>query len=251
MNNPKTFNEKLQWLKINDRNPIYSQLTDKYEVRGFVSETIGEEYLIPLIGIWNSVDEIDFDMLPQRFILKCTHDSQSVVTCRDKSKFDIKRAKVFLNSRMLRNYFFGGREYQYKNIKPRIVGEQYIEESDGQLKDYKFFCFKGIPKIMLVVTDRVINKTKFDFFDMQFNKLPIRQYYPNSSKSIECPRNFGMMKKLAEKMTKNFVHCRVDFYEVNGKIYFGELTFTHFCGFVPFEPSEWDYKIGSWVELPK
>ena len=251
LNNPKTFNEKLQWLKINDRNPVYSQLTDKYEVRSFVSETIGDEYLIPLIGVWNGVDEIDFDALPQRFVLKCTHDSQSVVTCRDKLNFDIKKAKEFLNSRMSKNYFYGGREYQYKNIKPRIIGERYIEESDGQLKDYKLFCFNGIPKIMLVVSDRGINKTKFDFFDMQFNKLPIRQYYPNSSQKIECPRNFGAMIKLSEKLTKNFVHCRADFYEVNGKVYFGELTFTHFCGFVPFEPIEWDYKLGSWIELSR
>lgn len=250
LNNPQSFNEKIQWLKLNSRNPLYSKLTDKYEVRSFVAETIGEEYLIPLLGVWNNVDEIDFDSLPNRFVLKCTHDSQSVVICRDKTNLNIKKTKKFLCGRISRNYFYGGREYQYKSIIPRIIAEKYLEESDGQLKDYKFFCFNGTPKLLFVVTDRGLNNTKFDFFDLQFNKLPIKQYYPNSAQHIGRPHNFELMVKLAAKLTKNFIHCRADFYEVNGKVFFGELTFTHFCGFEPFVPPEWDYKLGSWIRLP-
>lgn len=250
LNHPQTFNEKIQWIKLYDRNPLYSKLSDKYEVRDYVSKTIGDEYLVPCIGVWDSVDDIDFGMLPQKFVLKCTHDSQSVVVCRDKANFNIDDAKAFLKYRSSRNYYYGGREYQYKHIVPRIIAEKYLEDSDGQLKDYKFFCFNGKARILFVASDRISGNTKFDFFDMDFNKLQLKQHYPNSEQLIRCPSNFDKMRELAEVLTKSFSHCRADFYEVNGKIYFGELTFTHFCGFEPFEPKEWDYRLGSWMKIP-
>lgn len=250
LKHPKTFNEKIQWLKLYDRNPLYSKLSDKHEVRDFVARTIGAKYLVPLIGIWESIDDIDFSKLPQKFVLKCTHDSQSVVICQDKSNLDIDNARKFLERRLSRNYYYGGREYQYKHIVPRIVAEQYLEDSNGQLKDYKFFCFNGEAKILFVASNRMMGNTKFDFFDMKFNRLQLKQHYPNSEELIERPLNFDKMRELAETLTKNFTHCRVDFYDVNGKIYFGELTFTHFCGFESFEPIEWDYILGSWIKIP-
>ena len=250
LKHPKTFNEKIQWLKLYDRNPLYSRLSDKYEVRDFVKRTIGEEYLVPLIGVWESVDDIDFNILPQTFVLKSTHDSQGVYIFHDKSISNIENAKVFFKHRLSRNYYYGGREYQYKYIRPRIVAEQYIEDSEGQLTDYKFFCFNGEAKILFVASGRMKGNTKFDFFDMKFHRLPLRQHYPNSKQRIERPLNFDKMRELAETLTKGFPQCRADFYEVKGKVYFGELTFTHFCGFEPFEPMEWDYKLGSWIVLP-
>lgn len=250
LEHPQTFNEKIQWLKLYDRNPLYTLLSDKYEVRNFVARTIGGEYLVPLLGVWNRVDDIDFCMLPQKFVLKCTHDSQGVVVCRDKSNFNIENAKEFLKYRLSRNYYYGGREYQYKHIIPRIVAEQYLEDSEGQLKDYKFFCFDGKAKMLFVASDRMVGKTKFDFFDMKFHRLQLKQHYPNSEHLVERPVNFDKMRELAEALTKGFPHCRADFYEVDGRVFFGELTFTHFCGLEPFEPMKWDYKLGSWIKLP-
>ncbi len=253
LKNPLTFNEKLNWLKLNDRKPQYNKLVDKYLVREYVANTIGEEYLIPLLGVWNSFDEIDFDLLPEQFVLKCTHDSGSVVICKYKKSFDYKAARKKIECKMKKNLYWWGREWPYKNVKPRVIAEQYMEDTrTAELRDYKFFCFDGEVKMLFVATERQKQneEVKFDFFDSDYNRLPFKQGHPNASILPAKPQCFEEMKALAAKLSKGIPHVRVDFYEVNGKVYFGELTFFHFCGLVPFEPEEWDFKLGSWIELP-
>lgn len=242
---PKTFNEKLQWLKIHNRNPLYTKLVDKYEVRKYIAEKIGGEYLIPLLGIWSDPDEIDCSKLPNQFVLKCTHDSNSVVICRNKNKFDFENAKEKLHSCLSRNFYYVAREWPYKNVKPRIIAEQYLE-SEGQknISDYKFFCFRGLPKFMYISRDHDTHPTT-DFFDMEFNKLPIRMRDPNSNTSIFKPRQFEKMKELASILSQKIPHVRVDFYCIQDKIYFGEMTFYHNAGFFPLEPKEMNKKIGN------
>ena len=250
LKNPMTYNEKLQWLKLNDRNPDYIKLVDKYEVKKIIKKTIGEEYLIPLLGIWDNVDDINFDKLPNQFVLKCTHDSGGIVICRDKNKLDIKKTKKSLKKSFKHNYFWGQREWIYKNIKPRIIAEKYmVDESKRELKDYKFFCFNGEVKAMFVATDRGID-TRFDFFDLDFNHLPFMQHYPNANKSINKPKGFEEMVELAKALSKGIPHVRVDFYDINGKVYFGEMTFFHFSGWEKFEPSKYDEIFGSWLKIP-
>lgn len=249
--NPQSYNEKLQWLKIYDRNPIYTQLVDKYEVRKFIVERIGDEYLIPCLGVWNHFDEIDFSKLPEQFVLKCTHDSGGLIICKDKSKLDIKQAKKKIEHCLRRNYFWNNREWPYKDVKPRIIAEQYtVDESGYELKDYKIFCFDGVPKALFIATDRGID-TKFDFFDTEFRHLPFTNGHPNADRSIEEPKNYKEMLRIAGILSKGIPQVRVDLYNVNGKILFGEMTFFHWSGFVPFVPEEWDYKFGSWITLPE
>lgn len=252
LKNPKTFNEKLQWLKLYDRNPIYTQLVDKYEVRDFVADKIGNQYLIPLLGIWDNFDEIDFKKLPEKFVLKSTHDSGGIKICKNRSEFDKIEAKQFFEKSLKYNFYYFGREWPYKNVKPRLIAEQYMEDDSGyELKDYKFFCFNGEPQYMFIATDR--NKsdeeTKFDFFDMNFKHLPLKNGHPNSNKELKKPYCFDEMKKLARILSENIPHVRVDFYEINQRVYFGELTFYHWSGFVPFEPEEWDYNFGKLVKI--
>ena len=247
LKNPKTFNEKLQWLKLYDRKKEYTKMVDKYEAKEYVANIIGDEYIIPTIGIYNSFDEIDFDKLPKQFVMKCTHDSGGNVVCRDKSKLNIEEAKEKIN-----NYYWKWREWPYKHVKPRIIIEEYMEDKKTkELRDYKFFCFDGKAKFMFIATDRLIHETKFNYYDMNFKLLPFIQHYPNDKRKIEKPKNFDKMKKLAEKLSKGIPQIRVDFYEINGKVYFGELTFCHFAGVTPFEPEEWDYKLGEYIKLPK
>ncbi|MBS5937911.1 ATP-grasp fold amidoligase family protein [Clostridium sp.] len=251
LNNPKKFNEKLQWLKLHDRNPEYIKMVDKYEVKKYVESKIGEEYIIHTIGVWDSFDDIDFDILPKQFVLKCTHDSEGIVIVKDKEKMNINEARKKINRALKQNFYYIGREWPYKDIKPRIIAEQYMEDYvDGELKDYKFFCFDGEPKLMYIASGRVANQLKFDYFDLNFKHLDIIQKYPNSSMELKKPKNFDKMIELSRKLSKKFVHIRVDFYEVNGKLYFGELTFYHLSGFVPFKDEKWDYIIGEWLELP-
>lgn len=250
LRNPKAFNDKLQWLKLYDRNPEYTKLVDKYEVRKYISNTIGEEYLIPLIGVYDTFDEINFDELPEKFVLKCTHDSGGVLICNNKNKLDISVQKKKFEYLLKRNYFYSKREWPYKNIKPRIICEKYmVDESGVELKDYKFFCFNGRPKALFVASDRGID-TRFDFYDMEFRHLPFSQHYKNGIKEILKPKGFEDMKKLASHLSQGMPHVRVDFYDIDGKIYFGELTFYHFSGLEKFEPEKFDYLFGSWLKLP-
>lgn len=251
LKNPKTFNEKLQWLKINDRKPYYSNLVDKYGVRKFIEDKIGSQYLIPLHEVYDSFDQIDFKQLPNQFVLKTTHDSGGVVICKDKTKLDINAAKKKIEKSMANNYYWRKREWVYKNVKPRIIVEKYMEDNSGSsLKDYKFFCFNGKPEFMFIASDRSTD-TKFDFFDMNFNNIPVQQHYRRSENPLEIkkPEMFEEMKALAGELSKGFRHLRVDFYNINGKIYFGELTFYHFSGTEKFEPAEYDEIFGSLLDI--
>ena len=250
LNPPVTYNEKLNWLKLYDRNPLYTKLADKYEVRKYVAERIGEEYLIPLLGVWDKAEEIAFDSLPESFVLKCTHDSESVIIVKNKAELDVKAAIAKLNKALSVNFYYYNREWVYKDIKPRIIAEQYMEDSrDKELRDYKIFCFNGVPTYMFIATDRAIHETKFDFFDMDFKHLDFTQHYPNSPIPVHKPESFEEMKELARRLSEGLRHVRVDFYEVNGKVYFGEITFYHHGGTTPFEPEEWDYRFGELIEL--
>ncbi len=252
--NPQTFNEKLQWLKLYDRNTIYNIMVDKYEAKQYVADRIGPQYIIPTLGVWDHFDDIDFDTLPDRFVLKCTHDSGGLVICKDKSKFDKDAARKKIEKSLKTNYFLYGREWAYKEVKPRIIAETYMEDTvDGELRDYKLFTFGGVPRIMFVATDRSKpgEDTKFDFFDMNYTHLDIRNGHPQAEITPHKPSQFETMKMLAQKLSDGTVHLRVDFYEVNGHIFFGELTFAHWSGMMPFDPPEWDKKLGDWIDMKK
>ena len=255
LKNPTTYNEKLQWLKLHDRQPLYTQLVDKYAVRRFVEERIGGEYLIPLVGgPWDSFDEIDFDALPEKFVLKCTHDSGGLLICRDKRTLDREKACRRIAQSLGQNFYYHNREWPYKDVRPRIIAEAYMEDaSTSELRDYKFFCFGGEPKMLFVASDRQTagEETKFDFFDMDYNHLDLRNGHPNAAVPPEKPAQFGLMRELAQKLSQGIPHVRVDLYEVNGRVYFGEMTFYHWSGMVPFDPPEWDERLGSWIRLPE
>ena len=247
---PVTYNEKLNWLKLYDRNPLYTRLADKYAVRDYVKEKIGEEYLVPLLGVWNSPKDIDFDKLSDQFVLKCTHDSGSYIVCKDKTSFDADDAIKRLSKYFKINYYYYSREWVYKNIPHRIIAEQYLEDlNDKETRDYKIFMFDGEPRFLYIATDRGIGETKFDYYDMDFNHIDVRQHYPNSSKKLHKPGNFDLMVKLAKKLGEGLKHVRVDFYDVNGRIYFSELTFYNNGGVTPYEPEKWDYVFGEWLKI--
>lgn len=251
LKHPTAYNDKLQWLKLNYRRRIMTDLVDKYKVKEYVKELIGDEYIIPTLGIYDSVNAIDFDSLPNQFVLKCTHDSGGIIVCKDKTVLDIDKAKKKIAWALNRTYYYENREWPYKNVKRAIIAEKYMEDESGyELKDYKFFCFDGKPSFLFVATDRPID-TRFDFFDLKWNHLPFKQGHPNAARQIPYPKNFEKMIELASKLSKGFPHVRVDLYNCNGKIYFGEMTFYHYSGMVPFEPSEWDEKFGEMLQLPE
>lgn len=254
LDNPQTFNEKLQWLKLYDRKPVYTMMVDKFAVKEYVSNLIGSEYVIPCLGVWERFEDINFDKLPDQFVLKCTHDSGGLYVCKNKAAMNVEAVKKKLTGCLQRNYYECGREWPYKNVKPRIIAEQYMEDTETkELRDYKFFCFGGVSKLIYIATDRQKEgeETKFDFFDMQFSHLPIRNGHPNAAVPPQKPVCFDKMKELAETLSKDIPMVRVDFFEVNGKVYFGELTFSHLSGMTPFEPDEWDMILGSWIKLPQ
>ena len=254
IDNPQTYNEKLQWLKIYNRRPEYTHMVDKYAVKEYVASIIGQQYIIPTLGVWDSVDDIDFDSLPSQFVLKCTHDSGGIVICTDKSQLDIDAAKAKLKAGLKTDYYPRSREWPYKDVPHRIIAEQYmVDESGYELKDYKFFCFDGQPKALFVASDRShpTEETKFDFFDIEFNHLPFTNGHPNSTKPVLKPQGYDTMCALAAKLSEGMPHARIDFYDINGYIYFGEITFFHWGGFVLFSPMEWDYTFGNWLTLPE
>ena len=252
LENPKTYSEKLQWLKLYDRKKIYTTMVDKYEAKKYVANIIGDEYIIPTLGIYNSFDEIDFSKLPNQFVIKCTHDSGGLVVVKDKNKINIKKVKKIINKCLNNNFYYIGREWPYKNVKPRIIVEKYMcDNKTNELRDYKFFCFDGNPKLMFLATDRNIGQTKFNFYDLNFNLLPFKQGHPNDYQKIDKPITFNQMIELSKKLSKDIPHVRVDFYEINGRVYFGELTLFHFSGFEKFIPSEWDEKLGNMINLDK
>lgn len=253
LKNPKTFNEKLQWLKLNDRRPEYTMLVDKYEVRQHIKETIGEEYLIPLIGVYNNFDEIDFDVLPNEFVLKPNHTSGDVFICRDKSKINYRELKSEVDKWLQREYYWLHREWPYKNVQPKIVCEKYmVDESGIDLKDYKFMCFNGEVRCSFVGLNRQSETgLNIDFYDLEWELMPFERHYPNSGIKLEKPKNYEKMIRLAELLSSELPFVRVDFYEINGRMYFGELTFYPGSGFEGFTPESYDELLGSWINLKK
>ena len=254
LDNPKTFNEKLQWLKLNERKDIYTTMVDKYEVKNYVAERIGEQYIIPTLGVWDNFDDIDFEKLPNQFVLKCTHDSGGLVVCKDKSKLDIKAAKNKINKCLKKNYYYHGREWPYKNVKPRIIAEEFVKLDGENCAEYKFFCFNGKVKCILVCKGDAhgmgdMQRTN-DFLDIDFNRLDLKVLFPHSTTELTKPKELDRLIEIAETFAKDIPHVRFDTYLVYDKIYFGEMTFFHNSGFEPFEPEEWDYTFGSWIELP-
>ena len=252
LTNPKTFNEKLQWLKLYDRKPEYTTMVDKYAVKEYVAGIIGEEHIIPTLGVWDKPEDIDWDKLPNQFVLKVTHDSGGLVICKDKSKLDRDAAITRLRKGLKRDYFYSHREWPYKDVPKRIIAEKYMEDTKtGELRDYKFFCMDGVAKTLFIATDRQKREEPyFDFFDTEFRHLDIQQGHPNAPVSPARPETFEQMIKMAEAISKGMTEARVDFYEVNGKAYFGEITLFHFSGFVPFNPQSVDAEWGEWITLP-
>ena len=253
LKHPKTFNEKLQWMKLNDRNPLYTKLVDKYSVKGYVKKIIGEQYIIPTLAIWDKVEDIDFEKLPNQFVLKTTHDSGGVCICKDKASFDFEAAKDKLNKSMNFDYYKLAAEWPYKNVPRRIIAEEYLEDNHyHELRDYKFFCFSGQVKALFIATERQTRKEPyFSFFDRDYNYLGITQGHPQPPVPPEKPDNYELMIALEEKLSKDLPQVRVDFYDVNSHVYFGELTFFHHSGIVPFEPRKWDDTFGEWFVLPE
>lgn len=253
LGNPRTFNEKLQWLKLYDRNPQYTEMVDKYEVKNYVSRCIGEEYIIPTLGVWDSFDEINFDELPDKFVLKCTHDSGGLVIVKDKSQLDKSVAKRKIEKSIKKNYFYAGREWPYKDVRPRIIAEQYMENNGEDLVDYKIHNFNGVPKIILVCRDRFKESgITEDFYSENWVHLDVRRPgVPNAEVELEQPEELKKMLELAKKISKDMAFVRTDFYAINKKIYFGEITFYPANGFVGFEPEKYDELFGEWIVLPK
>lgn len=254
LKNPKTFNEKLQWLKLYNRKPEYTMMVDKYAVREYIKEKLGEEYLIPLLGVWDSSDDIDFDKLPNQFVLKCNHNSGlGMCICKDKSKLDIDKVKKELKKGLEEDYYLTSREWPYKDVPRKIIAEKYMEEkSNTELNDYKLMCFNGKVRCSFVCSERFSDDgLRVTFFDKDWNVMPFERHYPKSVNAIEKPKTYEKMVEFAEILSKDIPFVRVDFYEISGKLYFGELTFFPGSGYEEFEPEEWDYVVGNWIKLPK
>ena len=251
---PITYSEKLQWLKLYNRDSRYTDMVDKVKAKDYVASIIGEEYIIPTLGVWDDPDKIDFDALPDRFVLKCNHNSGlGMYICKDRSQMDVEKIKEKAREGLNENYYIGNREWPYKNVERRVFAEQYMEDEYGELRDYKWFCFDGQVKALFIASDRSKGEhaTRFDFFDENFNHLPFTNGHPNADVLPAKPRMFDKMKELAAQLSKGIPHVRVDFYEVGDKVYFGEMTFFHWSGMMPYEPEEWDYKFGEWIDLSK
>ena len=255
LKNPKTFNEKLQWLKLYDRNPEYTSLVDKYEVKRIVGKIIGEEHIIPTLGVWNSVEEIEWDALPNQFVLKTTHGSggSGVVICKDKKSFDIEDAKRKLKHSLTHSDTYAHyREWPYKNIKRRIIAEKFLSNDKEDLNDYKIHCFGGVPKVILVCRDRFKNELTEDFYTTEWEHLDLkRPSHENASQLIIRPAELHEMIDLSKKLSEKMVFARTDFYSVHGRVYFGEITLYPASGLVPFVPGEYDKLFGGWIVLPE
>ena len=252
LEHPKTYNEKLQWLKLNNRKPEYTKMVDKYLVRQYVAEVIGAEHLIPLLGVWDSPDEIDFDQLPNQFVLKCNHNSGlGMCICKDKSQLNLPAVRAALQKGLKENYYIRHREWPYKNVPRKIIAEQFMDDGSGDLRDYKFYCFDGVMRFLMINSDRNSDQpTKADYFDRDFNWLDFQWGYDHADPPPSKPENLELMIDIAERLSKGMPHVRVDLYDCNGQIYFGELTFFDGSGFDKIEPVEWDYKIGEMLVLP-
>lgn len=262
LENPQLFSEKLQWLKLHDHNPLYTQLVDKYRVREYIAEKLGDEYLVPLLGVWDDPDEIDFDALPDQFVLKCNHNSGTgMCICRDKSKLNLDKVRGNLRKGLRENFYMRCREWPYKDVPRRIIAEKYLHVSNDVhsskgLDDYRFYCFHGEPRMIYAYQAGTLdfgNKpgiASCDIFDVNWNHLSMRQKSPNAPTAPQPPANLRRMLEISKKLSDSLKFIRIDFYEIDGKLYIGELTLYPGGGFAPFYPSEWDREIGSWLSLP-
>lgn len=250
INHPKTFNEKLNWLKLYGRNPLYTKMADKYEAKKIVAERIGEQYVVKNLGYWRSFDEIDFDALPNQFVLKCTHDSSGAIICRDKNTFDKLSARRKINLSLKMNYFYACREWPYKNIPHRIIADELLNDHSGkELNDYKFWCFNGVPKYMYCTVKS--NDVYENFYDMDFKPVNIDHGFRRRAPEFAKPEAFELMKELAGKLSAGIPFVRIDFFYVDGKVYFGEYTFYDWAGLQPFKTYQQDLELGKLIELPK
>lgn len=253
LDNPATFNEKLQWLKLYNRVDAYTKMVDKYEAKIGVARLIGDEYIIPTLGVWDRFEDINFDTLPDQFVIKCTHDSGCVAICSNRDEFDFSRARNKINSSLSRNFYYYGREWPYKNVKPRVIAETYIvDNTTNELRDYKFFCFNGKCKFFKIDFDRFIEH-RANYYDTNKTLLELGEVVcpPDYSKKLDFPVNLDKMIELAEILSKGIHFLRVDFYEVNDHIYFGEMTFFPASGLGPFIDEKWDYELGNLICLPE
>lgn len=251
LGNPLTFNEKLQWLKLNDRHEEYTQIVDKYEAKKYVASFIGEENIIPTLGVYDSFDEINFDELPNQFVLKCTHNSGGIIICKDKQALNIKKSRKQMNKWLKKNPFWSNREYPYKKVKPRIIAEQFMEDSTGGLVDYKFFCFDGYADCVMLCMDRHLQETKFYFFDKEWQllRINIRGKEAPEGFTIPKPVNMDSMFSMAAELSKGKRFVRVDLYNVNGHIYFGEMTFFPQSGLDPNLLPEAEKRFGDLISI--
>lgn len=254
LKNPRTFNEKIQWLKINDHNPLFTKLVDKYEAKLFVSQIIGNDKIIPTLFLYGGVNDIDFEKLPSQFVLKATHDSGGLVICRDKECLDIPSSLDKLKNSLDRNFYYLFREWAYKNVKPRIIAEKYMESDNNKsLVDYKFFCFNGVPRMLYVSQGMEDHSTaRISFFDLKGKLLPFyRSDYKPFDNDIHLPNSFDEMISISSKLAKNIPSpfVRIDLYEINGKVYFSEITFYPNAGLIPFIPREWDLELGNLIKI--
>lgn len=253
LENPKTFNEKLQWLKLYNRKPEYTTMVDKYAVKEYVASIIGREHIIPTLGVWNSVDEIDWDSLPNQFVLKTTHGGGGggVAICKDKATFDRAKARKILQKSLDGDIYWNYREWPYKDVPKRIIAEQFMSNNGKDLEDYKIHCFNGEPKFILVCSNRYGKGAMIDdFYTPEWELMDVRRPgHPKSEKASKAPEQLKQMLELSRILSKDIPFLRTDFYIIQGKIYFGELTFFPASGMSKFEPQGWDYKIGEWLEL--
>lgn len=252
--NPKTFNEKIQWLKLFYRNDLMTRIVDKYEFKNYIKEQLGEGYTVPLLGVWDNVNDIDFDKLPNKFVLKCNaqSDSKFIKIVKNKDELDIEalkdEMKYWLNPRKTLKTSFC---WAYYDVPLRIIAEEYIEQIDGQVYDYKFWCFNGEVKYIQFLTDRNTTGLKMAFYDKEWNKQDFVYNYPLDNKTVTKPENLDKMISISEQLSKEFPHVRVDFYNIDNKLYVGEMTFYSMGGYCKFNPEEWDNKFGEWLELPE
>lgn len=255
LNKPEVYSEKLQWLKLHDRNPLYTTLVDKYSVKEYVSKMLGKEYVIKTLGVYSNFDDIDFNALPNQFVLKCTHDSGGLVICKDKAKLDIQKARDKINTSLKRDYYLQGREYPYKNVPRKIIAEEYMgDENCADLTDYKFYCFNGVPCYCQVIANRNTRET-IDFFDMNwehqnFTGLSM-PYSPFSNIELKKPKAYDEMIFISKKLSEGLPFARIDLYYIQDKVYFGEITLYPAAGFGKFVPDYWNKKLGDLIMIRK